>query len=942
MKNQTLASIITLLVILAMLPLPALSQPMEKVYKEQGIKVLVRSLTVPSVQQGPGIPVLPTGVNCMDSDNGQDYYTAGDVQSRQYGEFQDRCIPDTNVLREGYCVRDGTYRTTLYTCSLGCEDGACRSAGNGNGIAPAILSAPTCSNGFPADFNNDNQISSTDSEIFNSYFATKNAKADLDGDGIVTLSDSTCMNLYINHVLTFPSSTCEIACAQPIQCGNGVKDEIEQCDDGNQNDGDGCSNTCELETSVSCDQLSEQGWYARYYNYFSTHPDMELPNVQWPDATHGDPLSSVQNWTADWYDAQYFKFARVDTSLMFGNEFYPFNMTPEETTNGHEYHFGARWSGIVDIEAPGNYSFVLGSDDDSWVYVNGQLVLNNAGVHMDTMKNGIVYLEDGDVIDVFFAERHTIQSTMNFDFNEVLVHPYNEDCPQTCNSPLDFVDDLGNLGPDEKLGLSDATVFTEYYFANDYKADVNNDSKVDLYDYACAKPYYANGGPYSCELVCGQPSCVMPIDYVDDSGASGPDGKLGLSDAVVFTEYYFAKDIKADVNGDELVDTYDYECVKPYYGNGEPYECPIRCANSCTDASFPTADYNNDSYITIEDATLFTQLYLANELSADVDMNGVVDNLDYVCMNRFVQGVFGHLEPQPVNDTAPAVLPGLILVEKVQPVPVCEPRSQGYWSQPCPNKNGNTNTQNENESSIMSYLDSVHVQTNTFDGITTFEQYCVQINIEQSGSTQEERALREILALWMNLASSKCYMQTEVDLVPLSNYTTIQGALNESMSILDSEPERAKDIAEAINTNAETHVITRCLPEVQCGDSPLDYVNVNGTFVKDQQHSLSDAVVFTQYYLANTTMTGWNSSTLNGIRDIRAEVTGDGVVDSNDYLCAKKYYSTGLYECPIHCEEFVTRTDVGTSEAPKAPEGNKGSKPPRGKPVQDKITSTLE
>jgi len=45
------------------------------------------------------------------------------------------------------------------------------------------------------------------------------------------------------------SSTCQI---EPQPCGDGVLDETEQCDDGNTADGDGCSSTCEVEPQSTC------------------------------------------------------------------------------------------------------------------------------------------------------------------------------------------------------------------------------------------------------------------------------------------------------------------------------------------------------------------------------------------------------------------------------------------------------------------------------------------------------------------------------------------------------------------------------------------------------------------------------------------------------------------------------------------------------------------
>ena len=35
-------------------------------------------------------------------------------------------------------------------------------------------------------------------------------------------------------------------------CGDGLKSESEECDDGNLRDGDGCSSNCKVENGFSC------------------------------------------------------------------------------------------------------------------------------------------------------------------------------------------------------------------------------------------------------------------------------------------------------------------------------------------------------------------------------------------------------------------------------------------------------------------------------------------------------------------------------------------------------------------------------------------------------------------------------------------------------------------------------------------------------------------
>ena len=35
-------------------------------------------------------------------------------------------------------------------------------------------------------------------------------------------------------------------------CGDGLKSDSEECDDGNLRDGDGCSSSCKVENGFSC------------------------------------------------------------------------------------------------------------------------------------------------------------------------------------------------------------------------------------------------------------------------------------------------------------------------------------------------------------------------------------------------------------------------------------------------------------------------------------------------------------------------------------------------------------------------------------------------------------------------------------------------------------------------------------------------------------------
>ena len=231
-------------------------------------------------------------------------------------------------------------------------------------------------------------------------------------------------------------------------CGNTeIDQDADQCDDGNNTDGDGCSAICELE-ELTCDDLEgETGWYGTYYNYLASHTDMDMPSGLWPDITHGDPLGT---WDADWYTQPYFRFSRVDSNLNFGADFFPFDMAQEEEHNGHEYHFGAHWQAKVTAPAPGDYPYTLTSDDDAWVYVDGVLVIDNAGIHSPTTATGTFALTNEHIVDVFFAERHIVRSHLVFDITGVLIEPYKEEC-EGINVCKIILDSEGNVTTSYKV-----------------------------------------------------------------------------------------------------------------------------------------------------------------------------------------------------------------------------------------------------------------------------------------------------------------------------------------------------------------------------------------------------------------------------------------------------------------------------------------------------------
>ncbi|MDO9537217.1 MAG: PKD domain-containing protein [Thermoplasmata archaeon] len=147
------------------------------------------------------------------------------------------------------------------------------------------------------------------------------------------------------------------------------------------------------------------GYQGSYYNLPADHPDIEgnITGV----VTGDTPFNH------DWYDAQYLSFERNDPNLAFGNDFFPV----DEGLPGDPNYFAVHWQTNITVPDADNYTFLMGSDDDSWLYIDDFMVIDLGGIHALNEDIGAIYLEPGvHSLNIYFAERHLTQSGFYFEF----------------------------------------------------------------------------------------------------------------------------------------------------------------------------------------------------------------------------------------------------------------------------------------------------------------------------------------------------------------------------------------------------------------------------------------------------------------------------------------------------------------------------------------------
>ena len=137
--------------------------------------------------------------------------------------------------------------------------------------------------------------------------------------------------------------------------------------------------------------------------------------AKWYTASPGFNLAAPTSITLTEGPAGTFTYASsaffpIDGAL-FGNQ-----------GNPHNYHFTMQLAGLLSFSDPtaaADKIFTFTGDDDLWIFVDGKLVIDLGGVHgaatasftEETLKSLGLVAGTSYALDIFFAERHTTEST---------------------------------------------------------------------------------------------------------------------------------------------------------------------------------------------------------------------------------------------------------------------------------------------------------------------------------------------------------------------------------------------------------------------------------------------------------------------------------------------------------------------------------------------------
>jgi fibro-slime domain-containing protein len=233
----------------------------------------------------------------------------------------------------------------------------------------------------------------------------------------------------------------------PDDCdGDGIANVLDADDD---DDGvlDG-SDAAPCDPDVVCvdgTRHHRARFVADFYNLPCDHPDVE------------GPVTGIVRGTLpsdfDWFTDPYYVFSvERDTLLIdYGQNYFPVDTGLCQDP----FHFAAHWYTTIIVDTPGTYRVEMGSDDDSWLFLDGDLQIDLGGIHAIVREGVDLELTAGaHRLDIYFAERHVRQSGLEFEMVEFPDGAFVDFQESVCLDPLGDADGDGISNADDVAPLT--------------------------------------------------------------------------------------------------------------------------------------------------------------------------------------------------------------------------------------------------------------------------------------------------------------------------------------------------------------------------------------------------------------------------------------------------------------------------------------------------------
>lgn len=127
--------------------------------------------------------------------------------------------------------------------------------------------------------------------------------------------------------------------------------------------------------------------------------------------TDTNGLGEILWWTPGQNGVLFEKTQTDAMPLNFPNNFFPDGQGSD--ANGFR---AVKWTGSFTAPSAGTINLTLGADDDAWVFIDGNLVVDNGGVKaLGPITTGVSGLSAGSHdISIFYADLHQVQAGIDF------------------------------------------------------------------------------------------------------------------------------------------------------------------------------------------------------------------------------------------------------------------------------------------------------------------------------------------------------------------------------------------------------------------------------------------------------------------------------------------------------------------------------------------------